>query len=171
MPFAGTWLLQVNLCVIQNHENDAEEGIHTNDTVRQVSGTAFIHMREMRIRYGKDYEQPTAVHFLNDGYNLPAGEVIHIVGPVVSGNLTPGLKQDLARCNANPLDMCLENGLRSIAFCRISTGVFRFPQKRAAQIAVKTVREWLQSHEGAVDRVIFNVFTDQDKGIYEQIFR
>ncbi|MBQ3964119.1 MAG: macro domain-containing protein, partial [Firmicutes bacterium] len=67
-------------------------------------------------------------------------------------------------------DMCLENGLRSVAFCCISTGVFHFPNKRAAMIAVQTVQEWLEMHPTSVDRVIFNVFKDEDKEYYEQQF-
>ena len=108
---------------------------------------------------------------LTDSYNLPARKVIHIVGPIVAGALTPALEQDLADCYKNALDMCAENGLRSVAFCCISTGVFHFPPERAAQIAVKTVREWLAEHDGAVDRVIFNVFSEKDRDIYEHLFR
>ena len=59
--------------------------------------------------------------------------------------------------------------LRSVAFCCISTGVFRFPKQRAAEIAVQTVRQWLAGHEGAMERVIFNVFNDKDRERYEQI--
>ena len=69
------------------------------------------------------------------------------------------------------LALAEENGCKSIAFCCISTGVFHFPPERAAQIAVETVREWLLAHEGAMDRVIFNVFTDKDRDIYEHLFK
>ena len=64
--------------------------------------------------------------------------------------------------------MCLENGLKSVAFCCISTGVFRFPGQRAAEIAVRTVKGWMTRHPGVIDRVIFNVFKDEDKEYYEQ---
>ena len=110
----------------------------------------------------------TAVPMLTDAYNLPAKKVIHIVGPIVESRLTPALEKALADCYANTLDMCLENGLKSVAFCCISTGVFRFPGRRAAEIAVKTVKEWMLRHPGAMDRVIFNVFKDEDKEYYEQ---
>ncbi len=126
-------------------------------------------MDNFRIKYGRDYEQPTAVPMLTPGYNLPAKNVIHIVGPIVQGRLTKELENDLADCYRNTLDMCLKNGLRSVAFCCISTGVFHFPNKRAAAIAVGTVTDWLDSHEGAMDRVIFNVFKDEDKEYYEQL--
>ena len=125
-------------------------------------------MDALRERYGADYEQPTAVPMLTDAYNLPAKKVIHIVGPIVEYALTKELEQDLARCYRNTLELCRENGLRSVAFCCISTGVFRFPPERAAQIAVATVREWLSEHESDMDRVIFNVFSDRSRAIYEQ---
>ncbi|SFL39305.1 Macro domain-containing protein [Lachnospiraceae bacterium KH1T2] len=126
-------------------------------------------MNELRIRYGRDYEQPTAVPMLTDAYNLPAKKVIHIVGPIVQYKLTPELEKDLENCYRNTLDMCAENSLKSVAFCCISTGVFHFPNKRAAEIAVKTVSEWLRENPGKVDRVIFNVFKDEDKAIYEKL--
>ena len=126
-------------------------------------------MADLRLRFGPDYEQPTAVPMLTEGYNLPARKVIHVVGPIVSGRLTPALEQALADCYANTLDLCAENRLRSVAFCCISTGVFRFPPERAAQIAARTVREWLGAHEGQMDRVIFNVFTERDRELYERI--
>lgn len=126
-------------------------------------------MNQLRIRYGRDYEQPTAVPMLTDAYNLPAKKVIHIVGPIVEFELTAVLEQDLADCYQNTLDLCMEQGLKSVAFCCISTGVFRFPNKRAAQIAVNTVTAWLQAHEGQMERVIFNVFKEEDKTYYEEL--
>ena len=125
-------------------------------------------MEALREEHGPDYEQPTAVPMLTDAYDLPAKKIIHIVGPIVSGELTKDLEEDLAACYRNTLDLCLENGLRSVAFCCISTGVFHFPGGRAAEIAVKTVTDWLSRHPDAVDRVIFNVFNDRDRGYYEQ---
>ena len=126
-------------------------------------------MKLLRNKYGKDYEQPTAIPMLTDAYNLPAKKVIHIVGPIVNGMLTAKHEKDLADCYKNTLDMCRENGLRTVAFCCISTGVFCFPNRRAAEIAVKTVKEWLLENEGQIDRVIFNVFKDEDREIYEAI--
>ena len=124
-------------------------------------------MNELRAKYGRDYEQPTAVPMLTDAYNLPAKKVVHIVGPIVSGRLTKELEQDLADCYRNTLDLCRENDLRSVAFCCISTGVFCFPNKKAAEIAVRTVTDWLEKHPGGTDRVIFNVFKEEDKTYYE----
>lgn len=67
------------------------------------------------------------------------------------------------------LNLCLEKGLKSVAFCCISTGVFRLPAQKAAEIAVNTVTEWLKKHPGAMDRVIFNVFKEEDRKIYETL--
>ena len=144
--------------------------IHTFAGV-QLRAECARQMEALRAQYGPDYEQPTSVPMLTDAYNLPARKVIHVVGPIVSGALTPALEQALADCYDNTLDLCAENGLRSVAFCCISTGVFRFPPERAAQIAVTRVRSWLAGHGGCMDRVIFNVFSDRDREIYEDLFR
>ena len=140
--------------------------IHTFAGV-QLRAECSRQMKKMRARYGRDYEQPTAVPMLTDAYNLPAKKVVHIVGPIVQDELTPELEEDLADCYTNTLELCAENNLKSVAFCCISTGVFHFPNKRAAEIAVHTVKEWLEAHPGKVDRVIFNVFKDEDRRYYE----
>ena len=144
--------------------------IHTFAGV-QLRAECARQMEQLKSRYGRDYEQPTALPMLTDAYNLPARKVIHIVGPIVQGRLTASLENDLAACYRNTLDMCLENGLKSVAFCCISTGVFHFPNKRAAEIAVQTVTGWLSEHPGGMERVIFNVFKDEDKAYYEQLLQ
>ena len=142
--------------------------IHTFAGV-QLRAECSRQMNRLRSRYGRDYEQPTAVPMLTDGYNLPAKKIIHIVGPIVEERLTPALEQDLADCYWNTLALCAENGLRSVAFCCLSTGVFRFPKQRAAEIAVDTVGKWLGEHKGEIERVIFNVFKDEDRAYYEKL--
>ena len=144
--------------------------IHTFAGV-QLRAECNRQMNALRIRYGRNYEQPTAVPMLTDAYNLPAKKVIHIVGPIVEGALTRKREDQLAACYRNTLNMCLENGLRTVAFCCISTGVFRFPNRRAAQIAVKTVTEWLSEHDSEMERVIFNVFKDEDREYYEELLQ
>lgn len=144
--------------------------IHTFAGV-QLREECDCQMKELRAKYGSDYEQPTATPMLTDAYNLPAKKVIHIVGPIVSGNLTSELEKSLADCYTNTLDMCLENGLKSVAFCCISTGVFHFPNKRAAEIAVETVEKWFLKHPDSMERIIFNVFKDEDKKYYEELLR
>ncbi|MBR4401819.1 MAG: protein-ADP-ribose hydrolase [Synergistes sp.] len=126
-------------------------------------------MNMFRRRYGNEYEQPTAVPMLTEAYNLPAGKVVHVVGPVVEDSLSPKLEEELAACYRNTLDMCAGNGLRSVAFCCISTGVFHFPNKRAAEIAVKTVTDRFTKDPDSLDRVIFNVFKDEDRVLYERL--
>ena len=143
--------------------------IHTFAGV-QLRAECNNKMEKLRAKYGRAYEQPTAVPMLTEAYNLPAKKVIHIVGPIVQNELTPQLENDLINCYKNTLDMCRENNLKSVAFCCISTGVFHFPKRRAAQLAVGTAREWMMEHPGAVDRVIFNVFKDEDKKYYEAEF-
>ncbi len=142
--------------------------IHTFAGV-QLRAECSRQMTMLRERYGMDYEQPTAVPMLTDAYNLPAKKIVHIVGPIVEYRLTPKLENDLAACYRNTLDLCEQNGLRSVAFCCISTGVFHFPNQRAAEIAMKTVTEWIKGHPSTVDRIIFNVFRDEDKQIYEDL--
>ena len=144
--------------------------IHTYAGI-QLRAECHRQMQALRSRFGRDYEQPTAIPMLTDGYNLPARKVVHIVGPIVDEGLTPELENELADCYRNTLDLCAENGLRSVAFCSISTGVFRFPKERAAEIAIRAVTEWLDAHPGKMDRVIFNVFSDRDRCNYEQKLR
>ena len=140
--------------------------IHTFAGI-QLRAECSRQMDQQRSRFGMDYKQPTAVPMLTDAYNLPAKKVIHIVGPIVSYELTPDLEKDLADCYRNTLDLCEEYGLKSVAFCCISTGVFHFPNDRAARIAASAVKDWLSSHPGKMDRVIFNVFKDEDRKYYE----
>lgn len=144
--------------------------IHTYAGV-QLRAECARNMQRLRLLHGDNYEQPTAVPMLTDAYNLPAKKVIHIVGPIIQGVLMPQHEWALADCYQNTLDMCLENDLKSVAFCCISTGVFHFPNERAAQIAVQTTMRWLSKHPDAMDRVIFNVFKDEDKRYYEQLLR
>ena len=140
--------------------------IHTFAGV-QLRAECSRKMNELRAKFGPEYEQPTAVPMLTDGYNLPAKKVVHIVGPIVSGRLTKALEEDLAECYRSTLDLCLENEIKSVAFCCISTGVFHFPNRRAAEIAVQTVTDWMDQHPGQMERIIFNVFKEEDKIYYE----
>lgn len=141
--------------------------IHTYAGI-QLRQECARQMNALRERFGRDYEQPTAVPMLTDGYNLPAEKVIHIVGPIVETVLTPELEEDLAACYRNTLDLCRENGIRSVAFCSISTGVFHFPKQRACEIAVETVSRWLDENPDAMERVIFNVHKEEDRKNYEK---
>ena len=154
-------------CFIPMHDC-IDNCIHTYAGV-QLRLECARQMNRLREEYGAGYEQPTAVPMLTDAYNLPAKKVVHIVGPIVQFGLTEELEQDLADCYRNTLDLCADNGLKSVAFCCISTGVFHFPNRRAAEIAVDTVEQWMAQNPGRIDRVIFNVFKDEDRVIYEQL--
>ena len=115
------------------------------------------------------HDEPTGIAKITPGFCLPAKYVLHTVGPIVDMGLTDEHRELLRSCYRSCLDLAAENGLENIAFCCISTGVFCFPAEEAAQIAVKTVREWLDGHESSINKVIFNVFGDRDKAIYESI--
>ena len=105
---------------------------------------------------------------ITPGYNLPCKYILHTVGPIVQGRLTKEHERLLASCYTSCLNLAAENGLESIAFCCISTGVFMFPNQRAAEIAVETVRNWLEE-TGSRMKVVFNVYKDTDLGIYRQL--
>ncbi|XP_030626187.1 ADP-ribose glycohydrolase MACROD2 [Chanos chanos] len=101
------------------------------------------------------------------GYDLPAKYVIHTVGPIARGNVGPSQKTDLESCYKYSLELLKENGLRSVAFPCISTGIYGFPNEPAAEIALKTVRNWLKKNKAEIDRVIFCVFLEMDHKIYK----
>ena len=118
------------------------------------------------------HDEQTGSAKITLGYNLPAKHVIHTVGPIISQGLLPTKEQEeqLASCYQSCLDIAEANHLRSIAFCCISTGVFNFPNKRAAEIALATVKEWLATHQSSsINQVIFNVFLDKDYDIYKRL--
>lgn len=105
---------------------------------------------------------------ITGAYNLPCRYVIHTVGPVVNRVVTEENERQLASCYESCLKLADEKGIESIAFCCISTGVFHFPNRRAAEIAVKTVEDFMKK-AGSLKKVIFNVFKDEDQEIYEQL--
>lgn len=105
------------------------------------------------------------------GYNLPAKHVIHTVGPAIPQGSKPSDKneEELANCYRSCLDIANANGLESIAFCCISTGVFNFPQELAAQIAIETVEDYLKNNESTLKHIIFDVFSDDSYLIYKRL--
>ena len=96
--------------------------------------------------------------------------MLHTVGPIINGRVTKEDKELLASCYRSCLNLAAENELESVAFCCISTGEFHFPNALAAEIAVRTVKEFLKK-QTSVKKVIFNVFKDLDKTIYEKLLR
>ena len=127
----------------------------------------------VRLRYkcgeimrAQGHEEKTGKAKLTPAYNLPCDHVIHTVEPIVQGRLTDEHCRLLESSYKSCLDLAVQNGIRSIAFCCISTGVFGFPKKEAANIAVNTVREFRKTHD---IKVIFNVFGGDDYEIYKRL--
>ena len=112
--------------------------------------------------------EPTGQAKITQAYNLPCRYVLHTVGPIVQGPLTREHEQQLASCYRSCLDLAGDNYCKSLAFCCISTGEFRFPNQRAAEIAVETVKAWQAQHPEELE-VVFNVFQDRDREIYEKL--
>lgn len=139
--------------------NCIDNCIHTFAGVR-------LRLKCAEIMRKQGYEEPTGKAKITPAYNLPCKYVIHTVGPIVQGRLTEKHRKLLKSCYESCLELAVLNRIKSIAFCCISTGVFGFPQDKAAEIAVQTVREFLKSHD---IEVIFNVFKDDDYEIYRQL--
>ncbi len=114
------------------------------------------------------HEEETGTAKITSAYNLPADYVIHTVGPIVQGGLTKKHEELLASCYRSCLELAEENGVKSIAFCCISTGVFMFPNRRAAEIAIDTVKKY-KKNTGSEIEVVFNVFKEQDLQIYREL--
>lgn len=114
------------------------------------------------------HEEPTGQAKITPAYNLPCDYVIHTVGPIVQGRLTQRHCELLKSCYHSCLKLADENGVGSIAFCCISTGVFMFPNEKAAETAVQTVQEYKKT-TGSKIEVIFNVFKENDEQIYRQL--
>jgi len=106
---------------------------------------------------------------ITPGYNLPAKHVIHTVGPVWHGGNT-GEPELLASCYRRSLEVALENGVKSIAFPCISTGVYRYPKDQACRIAVTTVKNFMAAYP-EIENVIFCCYSDSDRELYERVTR
>ncbi len=125
-----------------------------------IHSAAGLQLREecASIMRAQGHEEPTGQAKLTKGYNLPAKHVLHTVGPIIDGPLTNRDRELLASCYRSCMKLAEENGLKSVVFCCISTGVFRFPKDEAARIAVSTVRETLRT--GNIEKVVFCVHGD-----------
>ena len=140
-----------------------------------IHSAAGVQLREecyqMMLQQG--HEEPTGQAKITKSYNLPCKYVIHTVGPIIpTGIPTPLQKEQLASCYRSIMQLADENHLESIAFCCISTGEFRFPNQLAAEIVVQTVKNYLTEHpDCSVKQLVFNVFKEVDKRIYEGILK
>ncbi len=135
-----------------------------DNCIHTFSGVQLrLHCHEIMTKQG--HNEPTGQAKITPGYNLPAKYVLHTVGPIIDHPLTEQDCDLLASCYSSCLKLAVENGCESIAFCCISTGVFRFPQNEAAETAVRTVEDFLNINK-TIKRVVFNVFTTADERIY-----
>lgn len=135
--------------------------IHTYAGVQLRAACAEIMARQGR-------EEETGKAKITSAFNLPSKYVIHTVGPIIYS--FPAKEDDelLSSCYRSCLETAEENGCGNIAFCCISTGEFRFPNRRAAEIAVSTVRDYKKERKSDIE-VIFNVFKDTDYKIYKEL--
>ena len=138
-----------------------------DNIVHSLSGVE-LRIKCNEIMQAQGHEEETGTAKITPAYNLPCKYVLHTVGPIISGPLRKSDCDLLASCYQSCLELAAENEVQSIAFCCISTGVFHFPQERAAEIAVKTVRSFLET-DSSIQQVIFNVFTDKDLEIYQKL--
>ena len=136
-----------------------------------IHSAAGLQLREecAEIMRAQGHPEPAGRAKLTGGYNLPAQYVLHTVGPIVGRWVTWKDRRELAACYRACLELAAEHGLRTVAFCCISTGEFHFPNQEAAEIAVNTVRDFLDQRTTSIERVIFNVFKDLDKDIYRRL--
>ena len=122
-----------------------------------------LKMHEIMTKQG--HEEETGKAKITSGYNLPAKYILHTVGPIIQWKVTNVDEDLLASCFTECLKLAADTGVEAIAFCCLSTGVFRFTQQRAAEIATNTVKQYLNK-DSRIKKVIFNVFKDEDLKIY-----
>lgn len=147
-------------CYMPNH-HCIDNAIHTFAGVE-------LRLACAKLMEQQGYPEPTGQAKITSAFNLPCRYVLHTVGPIISGRVTKEDKELLASCYRSCLELAAESGLESVAFCCISTGEFHFPNEQAAQIAVETVKQFMNK-KNSVKKVIFNVFKDMDKEIYARL--
>lgn len=127
-----------------------------------------LRLKMQEIMSAQGHEEETGKAKITLGYNLPAKYILHTVGPIIQWSVMREDEELLASCYRECLKLAADTGVQSIAFCCLSTGVFRFPQRRAAEIATDTVKQYL-AKDSRIKKVIFNVFKDEDLEIYSSI--
>ena len=147
-------------CFYPNHKC-IDNAIHT---------FAGVQLRQECHRLMKEqvHLEKTGEAKITPAYNLPSKYVLHTVGPIVDGRLLSNHEKDLISSYRSCLELAEANGLKSLAFCCISTGEFHFPQERATELAVTTVQEYLKETDSKME-VIFNVFKEDDERIYKRL--
>ena len=147
-------------CFIPNHSS-LDNQIHSSAGIR-------LRLACNKIMRGK--EEKVGQARITDAYNLPCDYVIHTVGPMITGNVTKEEEELLANCYKSCLDLAKEKNIKTIAFPTISTGVFSFPKELASKIAVNTVREYVKENPNTFDKIVFDVYEEEDKAYYDRLF-
>ncbi|MCR5789455.1 MAG: O-acetyl-ADP-ribose deacetylase [Lachnospiraceae bacterium] len=129
--------------------------------IHRAAGPALL--EECRMLHGCE----TGEAKITKGYKLPARHVIHTVGPVYSGKSKDS--ELLRNCYYNSMELAKENDLHSIAFPAISTGVYGYPKRDAAEIAVKTLQDWITENQGYEIRIILIGFDEGTCAIYRDL--
>lgn len=145
-------------------------GHHCIDNAIHTFAGMQLRLKMNELMEAQGHDEPPGQAKITPAYNLPCHYILHTVGPFVHGPLTKKDEKLLASCYQSCLDLAEKWQIDSVAFCCISTGVFHFPPRRAAEIAVSTVKSWLTEHRSSM-KVVFNVFTEQDEQIYRHILR
>lgn len=148
-------------CFIPNH-SCVDNIIHTKAGIR-------LRLTCNDIMKGREIETGKAI--ITKSYNLPSKYIIHTVGPIVQNPLTEKEIKELENCYISCLDLARKHSLKTIAFPCISSGLFHFPKDKASIIAVNTVRTYLKKYPNTFDKIIFNVFTREDKECYDRLFK
>lgn len=117
------------------------------------------------------FDEPTGQAKITEAYNLPSKYILHTVGPIIYDELTEEACKLLSSCYTSCLNKANEYDIKTIVFCCISTGEFRFPKDKASLIAVETVCTWLKENPDRFERIVFNVFTGEDYNEYAKLFR
>lgn len=138
-----------------------DNAIHTFSGIR-------LRLECAEIMQKQGSSEPVGRAKLTKAYNLPCEYVLHTVGPYISGEVTENDEEHLASCYCSCLTLAEQSGIESVAFCCISTGEFHFPNRKAAEIAVKTVKAFKNQTNSRI-KVIFNVFKDTDYEIYREL--
>ena len=120
----------------------------------------------MKIMQEQGYDEPNGRCKVTKAYNLPSKYILHTVGPVYSGSKQDNI--DLESCYLSCLVTADKMNLKSVVFCSLSTGIFGFPIEKASEIAIKTVKKYLESENKNIKKVIFNLFSDGDYDVYDR---
>ena len=136
-----------------------------DNAIHSASGTRLrLHCNEIM----KGNLEKTGSCIITPAFNLPSKYVLHTVGPIIKNEVSKNDEELLYKCYKTCLETAKNNNIKSIAFCSISTGEFRFPNELASHIAVKAVKDFLENTKYNI-KIVFNVFKDLDYKLYNNI--